>query len=924
MKKLNLVLLLSIIGNFAIAQCSVIIYGLDSLHVLCGDTISFQHDSLGQTALENNFNSGNIGLGWATTSSASTANPCGTKASTYLWFGNTSTAPRSLTSLPLNVKCGGNICFDLMFSIQGQASPCEGPDQANEGVTLQYRVLFGTWTNITYFQPNPRGNFNAANTNSGDYTAWARYCFKIPAAAQTTVTEFRWVQLQSTTQAFDHWGIDDIEITNNCGTIEHLWSTGDTTETIGPIVHLRDSSYWVRRITAARDTCFDTVNVYMDSIKFDLFTLDKNICDSATIGLEMKNIKNLDSNYTYSYKWKPSVNFVVDTGIKVRTKPLTNRKDFLGKILHPVYSECNVYDTITVKEKNTLEILSTIVVPEHCVNTNGGIGDGILLVNVGGSARSLRYDFGNIISGANFRRNLDSGRYSVIIKDLYSNCSIDTVLYLPGDDGVMVDSLVINNVQCYGDTNGKVLAFIKNSMGNLQYSWYNNTLIKRKTTGFNVDSITSLNPGNYLLAIQDNTCKDTLNFTINEPDSLHLSIISRNPICELTPTEIRTLPIGGTPNYQAIWSDGTIGMNWKNTINVDSTVSVYIRDKNGCVTNTLTTNLVMSDSLVGNINWDRVCPNEPTRITANAIGGNGNYTYSWNITTLDTSTFIYSLDKKTIATLLISDNCMKPIKLQTIIEPYEIPEGYLRYSQVDSCVPYDLWVDAPTLNVNKWRWSINNKITTTSKNTYHFNITLPGKTSLGVELITNDGCIVNIQDNFYSYPKPHAEFTYQGGLKEPYTEVQFTDLSIGSIDNEWIFSNESKYGPVVNKDFEEAGIYPVKLEVMSEFGCIDDTIAIIKIPPTSGVWIPNAFTPNHDYKNDVWKPIIHNADTNEYNVVVYDRWGTLLFEADDINSAWDGTHNGNVVPVGIYVYFLHVWTLDKVLHNITGTISLIK
>ena len=101
-------------------------------------------------------------------------------------------------------------------------------------------------------------------------------------------------------------------------------------------------------------------------------------------------------------------------------------------------------------------------------------------------------------------------------------------------------------------------------------------------------------------------------------------------------------------------------------------------------------------------------------------------------------------------------------------------------------------------------------------------------------------------------------------------------------------------------------------------------IAIIKIPPTSGVWIPNAFTPNRDYKNDVWKPIIHNADTNEYNVVVYDRWGTLLFEADDINSEWDGTHNGNVVPVGIYVYFLHVWTLDKVLHNITGTISLIK
>ena len=60
-----------------------------------------------------------------------------------LWFANGAPTPRRATTVPVDAICGGNICFDFRMETQGGTAGCDGPDLANEGVYLEYRVAGG-------------------------------------------------------------------------------------------------------------------------------------------------------------------------------------------------------------------------------------------------------------------------------------------------------------------------------------------------------------------------------------------------------------------------------------------------------------------------------------------------------------------------------------------------------------------------------------------------------------------------------------------------------------------------------------------------------------------------------------------------------------------------------------------------------------
>ena len=72
--------------------------------------------------------------------------------------------------------------------------------------------------------------------------------------------------------------------------------------------------------------------------------------------------------------------------------------------------------------------------------------------------------------------------------------------------------------------------------------------------------------------------------------------------------------------------------------------------------------------------------------------------------------------------------------------------------------------------------------------------------------------------------------------------------------------------------------------------------------PCDVTFVPNAFTPNFDGVNDVFLPF--GCDVPDYNMRVYDRWGSLLFESNNMSMGWDGHFNGRLVPEGIYVWLV--------------------
>ena len=194
-----------------IGQCTVE-GSISSENIACNDCVTLSANGFGEntSAFTENFNSGQP-VGWdftqTVTISTSTCGIPSLDGSQFMWMGNSSPAPRTMATVGLDVSSGGNVCFEMRYAIQEDPSPCEGPDLGDEGVTLQYSINNGaSWNTINYWPP-----LNGGAPSS--MTVWNQYCENIPVAAQTTNTMFRWTQLEATSEIYDHWGMDNVEIT---------------------------------------------------------------------------------------------------------------------------------------------------------------------------------------------------------------------------------------------------------------------------------------------------------------------------------------------------------------------------------------------------------------------------------------------------------------------------------------------------------------------------------------------------------------------------------------------------------------------------------------------------------------------------------------------------------------------------------------
>ncbi len=68
------------------------------------------------------------------------------------------------------------------------------------------------------------------------------------------------------------------------------------------------------------------------------------------------------------------------------------------------------------------------------------------------------------------------------------------------------------------------------------------------------------------------------------------------------------------------------------------------------------------------------------------------------------------------------------------------------------------------------------------------------------------------------------------------------------------------------------------------------------------LFIPNAFTPNADGRNDCFEVVGEHLAS--YQIQIFSRWGELVYQSDDIAQCWDGTHRGRPVPDGVYLYVI--------------------
>jgi gliding motility-associated-like protein len=150
----------------------------------------------------------------------------------------------------------------------------------------------------------------------------------------------------------------------------------------------------------------------------------------------------------------------------------------------------------------------------------------------------------------------------------------------------------------------------------------------------------------------------------------------------------------------------------------------------------------------------------------------------------------------------------------------------------------------------------------------------------------------------------------------PYGDVQLKS-TIPFDQYKW---NTGSIAP--NIIIKQPGMY--WLQVQDDNDCIGkDTIIVNPKDCGKGFFVPTAFTPNNDGKNDLLKPILL-GNVIQYHFWIYNRWGELIFETTDVTRGWDGMYKGQPQSSSVFVWQCSYQFLNETVKNEKGSFVLIR
>ena len=607
--------------------------------------------------INNDFDAGGAGNGWNASPAATFTNPCdpSVDGGTYMWMGDNTSAPRTLETLPVDVSCGGEICFFIDFATQGNASPCEGPDLTDEGVYLQYSVDGGfTWVVIDYFDPT-----------LGIYNAWSNFCYQIPQGAVSNGTIFQWSQTSASSNVNDHWGIDNVTITSlaNCDPYIYDWahvagSPDDSTD----IVTITQTTTYSVTYGNGVDVCTTDITVVVpDGPVITATTLADETCPGDCNGAASSVVTNGTGTPPYSYLW--------DNSAASTTTSINNlcAGDYVVTVTDD--NNCTYNDTVTI---NSGVILNPVIDPvaAQCLNSNSFTFSSNNSSSSSGIITTYLWDFGDG-SGTSSQANPSysyntAGTFTVTLTISDGNCTVNTTL----DVNVWANpttSTSITDETCNGDCDGSIDLTVLGS-GGYTYSWDNGI--------GNIEDPTNLCANNYnLLLIDINGCQTSTSATVGSPTALGGSINAQtNVLCNADATGAVTVAgANGTAGYTYSLDGGTTTQISGTFNNLTAgAITVTVVDANGCtfdVPVTITEPAALGGSITAQTNV--LCNADATgTVTVAGANGTAGYTYSLDggTTTQASGTFNNLTAGAITVTVVDANGCTFDVPV-TITEP---------------------------------------------------------------------------------------------------------------------------------------------------------------------------------------------------------------------------------------------------------------
>ncbi len=208
-----------------------------------------------------------------------------------------------------------------------------------------------------------------------------------------------------------------------------------------------------------------------------------------------------------------------------------------------------------------------------------------------------------------------------------------------------------------------------------------------------------------------------------------------------------------------------------------------------------------------------------------------------------------------------------------------------------------------------------------------------GSYDLQLIATSTDGCIDSTTFNglLHVDPVPIANFGWPSNPVLMFnTEVNFTNLSFNGFTYEWIFAEgvpatSIETNPQVTFPDGLEGTYDVSLITTSELGCADTITIPLVVLPEVLMYAPNAFTPDGDEHNQNWGIHIVGVDVYDFECLVFDRWGEVIWENHDPEAGWDGTFKVEMCQTGMYTWVVRAKDLlNDGQYTYNGHVTLLK
>lgn len=250
------------------------------------------------------------------------------------------------------------------------------------------------------------------------------------------------------------------------------------------------------------------------------------------------------------------------------------------------------------------------------------------------------------------------------------------------------------------------------------------------------------------------------------------------------------------------------------------------------------------------------------------------------------------------------------------------------------CLPLTLNLSAPNFPPTyEFRWNVSTdtfKLESQNQN-YNPTLTKPGAYDISLWVSSAPNCNDSIQypAKVYVSEAPHASFYYVPEEPENGKEVEFYNQTPETnITNfRWNFGDgvtSTEENPIHKYRLNESKYLTATLTVTNEYGCSDDTSAVVPVLDNFAFYVPTSFTPNGDGKNEIFLPKVRDVDS--YQLDIFSRNGQLLFHTTDLNEGWDGRYMGKFVPDGVYVWrikYSRVFNPNDLIPK-EGTVTLIR